>query len=128
MFFIFKCGCLSRSNDLNLQLEIEFLKKFGACKNFKIFGLSVLIIVVLYMTLKRVIFFTQLFTMQLGKVNSSPEMFQKNKAYIPTQFLRFFFSLRWLVLLILIYWVGVQQGQSYLMWIRCLFSFGWPPF
>ena len=25
------------------------------------------------------------------------------------------------------YWVGVQQGQSYLMG-RCLFSLGWPPF
>ena len=25
------------------------------------------------------------------------------------------------------YWVGVQQGQSYLMGRRCLFSFGWPP-
>ena len=23
-------------------------------------------------------------------------------------------------------WVGVQQGQSYLMRIRCLFSLGWP--
>ena len=26
------------------------------------------------------------------------------------------------------YWVGVQQGQSYLMGRRCLFSLGWPPF
>ena len=26
------------------------------------------------------------------------------------------------------YWVGVQQGQSYLMERRCLFSLGWPPF
>ena len=26
------------------------------------------------------------------------------------------------------YWIGVQQGQSYLMGRRCLFSFGWPPF
>ena len=26
------------------------------------------------------------------------------------------------------YWVGVQQGQSYLMGRRCLFSLGWPSF
>ena len=26
------------------------------------------------------------------------------------------------------YWVGVQQGQSYLMGRRCLFSLGWQPF
>ena len=26
------------------------------------------------------------------------------------------------------YWIGVQQGQSYLMGRRCLFSLGWPPF
>ena len=26
------------------------------------------------------------------------------------------------------YWVGVQQGQFYLMGRRCLFSLGWPPF
>ena len=26
------------------------------------------------------------------------------------------------------YWVGVQQGQSYLMGRRCLFRLGWPPF
>ena len=26
------------------------------------------------------------------------------------------------------YWVGVQQGQSYLMGRRCLFNLGWPPF
>ena len=26
------------------------------------------------------------------------------------------------------YWVGVQQGHSYLMGRRCLFSLGWPPF
>ena len=26
------------------------------------------------------------------------------------------------------YWVGVQQGQSYLMGRRCLFSLAWPPF
>ena len=26
------------------------------------------------------------------------------------------------------YWVGVQRGQSYPMWRRCLFSLGWPPF
>ena len=25
------------------------------------------------------------------------------------------------------YWVGVQQGQSYLMGRRYLFSLGWPP-
>ena len=24
------------------------------------------------------------------------------------------------------YWVGVQQGQSYFMGKRCLFSLGWP--
>ena len=29
---------------------------------------------------------------------------------------------------ILKYWVGAQQGQSYLMGRRCLFSLGWPPF
>ena len=26
------------------------------------------------------------------------------------------------------YWVGDQQGQSYLMGRRCLFSLAWPPF
>ena len=26
------------------------------------------------------------------------------------------------------YWVGVQQGQSYLMERRCLFSLDWRPF
>ena len=26
------------------------------------------------------------------------------------------------------YWVGVQQGLSYLMERRCFFSLGWPPF
>ena len=26
------------------------------------------------------------------------------------------------------YWVGVQQGQSYVMGRRCLFSHGWPLF
>ena len=26
------------------------------------------------------------------------------------------------------YWVGVQQGQSYLMGRRCLFSIDWAPF
>ena len=26
------------------------------------------------------------------------------------------------------HWVGIQQGQSYLMGKRCLFSFGWPTF
>ena len=26
------------------------------------------------------------------------------------------------------YWIGVQQGQSYLMGRRCLVGLGWPPF
>ena len=35
--FIFKCGCLSGFNNLNLHLEIVFFKKSRAYKNFKIF-------------------------------------------------------------------------------------------
>ena len=37
-------------------MEIAFLKKYRACKNFKIFCPSVLTIVALYATLKQVIF------------------------------------------------------------------------
>ena len=47
-FFIFKCGCLSGSSNLNLHLEIALLKTSRACKNFKIFCPSVLTIVALY--------------------------------------------------------------------------------
>ena len=59
--FIFKCGCLSGSNNLNLHLEIAFLNKSRACKNFKILCPSVLTIVALYLTLKQVIFFHRTF-------------------------------------------------------------------
>ena len=52
--FIFKCGCLSGSNNLNLHLEITFFKKSIACRNFKIFCPSVLTFVALYVTLKQV--------------------------------------------------------------------------
>ena len=51
--FIFKCGCLSGSNNLNLHLEIAFSEKSRTWKNFKIFCASVLTIV-LYVTLKQV--------------------------------------------------------------------------
>ena len=59
--FIFKCGCLSGSNNLNLHLEVQFLKKCRACKNFKIFCPSVLTIVALYVTLTSK-FFSQSFS------------------------------------------------------------------
>ena len=36
------------------------------------------------------------------------------------------FFIRRLIPKTLKYWVGVQQGQSYLMERRCLFSLGWP--
>ena len=55
--FIFKCGCLSGSNNLNSHLEIAFFLKSRACKNFNIFCPSVLTIVALYVTLKLVKFF-----------------------------------------------------------------------
>ena len=45
--FIFNCGCLNGSNNLNLQLGIAFLKKSRACKNSKIFCPSVLTFVAL---------------------------------------------------------------------------------
>ena len=47
----------------------------------------VLIIVALYMTLKQINFFPQFFTMQLWKVNPSPEMFQKIKQISQHNFL-----------------------------------------
>ena len=61
MFFIFKCGCLGGSNNLNLHLEMTFLKKSRAWKNFKIFWPSVLTIVALHVTLKQVYFFHTVF-------------------------------------------------------------------
>ena len=111
MFFIFKCGCLSGSNSLNLHLKISFLKKSRACENFKIFCPSVQIIVALHVALKQVNFFTQFFSMQIWKSWFEPWDISKNKANITTQYMRFFFPLRWLVLLIFIYWVGVQGGH-----------------
>ena len=111
MFFIFKCGCLSGWNSLNLHLEISFLKKSRACKNFKIFCPSVQIIVALHMTLKQVNFFHTVFLNANLKSWFEPWDVSKNKANITTQFTRFFFPLRWLVLLIFIYWVGVQRGH-----------------
>ena len=71
--FIFKCGCLSGSNNLNLHLEIAFFFKSRACKNFKTVCPTVLIVVALYVILKQVFFFTEFFTMQLWKVNSNPD-------------------------------------------------------
>ena len=111
MFFIFKCGCLSGSNSLNLHFEISFLKKSRPCKNFKIFCSSVQIIVTLHVTLKQVFFFSHSFHDANLTSWFEPWDVLKNKANITTQFTRFFFPLRWLVLLIFIYWVGVQQGH-----------------
>ena len=57
--FIFKCGCLSGSNNLNLHLKISFFLKSTACKNFEIFCPSVLTTAALYVTLRPVIFFSR---------------------------------------------------------------------
>ena len=111
MFSIFKCGFLSGWNSLNLHLEISFLKKSRACENFQIFCPSVQIIVALQMTLKQVDFFHTVFLDTNLKSWFEPWDVSKNKANITTQFRRFFFPLRWLVLLIFIYWVGVQRGH-----------------
>ena len=59
--FSLKFSCLSGSNNLNLHLEIAFLKKSRACKNFKIFCVSVRTIVALYVTLKQVNLFQRVF-------------------------------------------------------------------
>ena len=111
MFFIFKCSCLSDSNSLNLRLEISFSKKSTACENFKIFCPSVQIIVALHVTLKQVNFFSHSFSRRKSESRFKPWDVSKNKANITTQFTRFFFPLRWLVLLIFIYWVGFQRGH-----------------
>ena len=78
MFFIFKCGCLSGLNNLNLHLEIQFLKKSRARKNFKIFCPTVQIIVALYVTLKQVKFFHTVFQ-DAPLETRAHEMFQKIK-------------------------------------------------
>ena len=111
MFFIFKCGCLSGWNSLNLHLEISFLKKSRACKNFEISCPSVQIIVILHMTLKQVNYFHTVFLDANLKSWFEPWDVSKNKANTATQFTRFFFPLRWLVLLIFIYWAAVQRGH-----------------
>ena len=78
----------------------------------KIFCPSVQIIVaLLYVTLKQVNFFHTVFLDANLKSWFEPWDVSKNKANITTQFTRFFFPLRWLVLLIFIYWVGVQRGH-----------------
>ena len=59
--FVFRCGCVSGSNNCNLHFELAFLKKFRACKNFKIFCPSVLSIVPLCATLKQVNIFQAVF-------------------------------------------------------------------
>ena len=110
MFSIFKCGCLSGWNSLNLHLEISFLKKSRACESFQIFCPSVQIIVALQMTLKQVNFFHTVFLDANLKSWLELRDVSKNKANIITQFPRFFFPLRWLVLLFFMYWVGVQRG------------------
>ena len=131
MFFIFNCSRLSGSNNLNLHLEIAFFKKSRGCKNFKILCPSVQIIVALYVTLKQ-IFFTQFFTMQLWKVNSSPEMFQKIKQISKHNLGGFFLNGKFPIKMIsspnfhILGWCPARP--SYFMWRRCLFSLGWPPF
>ena len=111
MILIFKCGCLSGSNSLNLHFEISFLKKSRPWKNFKIFCPSIQIIVALHVTLKQVTFLHTVFHDANLKSRFEPWDVSKNKANITTQFTRFFFLLRWLVFLIFIYWVGVQRGH-----------------
>ena len=91
-------------------MEISFLKKSRACENFKIFCPSFQIIVALHLTLKQVNFFRTIFLDANLKSRFEPWDVSKKKKK-QTQFTRFFFPLRWLVLLIFIYWVGVQQGH-----------------
>ena len=90
-------------------MEISFLKKSRACENFKIFCPSFQIIVALHLTLKQVNFFRTIFLDANLKSRFEPWDVSKKKKQ--TQFTRFFFPLRWLVLLIFLYWVGVQWGH-----------------
>ena len=110
MFFIFKCGCLSGWNSLNLHLEIPFLKKSRACENFKS-KFSVPQSKSLWPVTWHVNFFQTVFLDANLKSWFEPWDVSKNKANITTQFTRFFFPLTWLVLLIFIYWIGVQRGH-----------------
>ena len=91
-------------------IYIPFLKKPRACKNFKS-KFSVRQSKSLWPVTWHVIFFQTVFLDANLKNWFEPWDVSKNKANITTQFTRFFFPLRWLVLLIFIHWIGVQRDH-----------------